>query len=202
MVVSESSLGAYVCHRRPAGLHCHQRLLPYQKLHLRKRLVVLVLLKTSKLVSKFENPTPGAESSSFLQQRGRFLDKNDLGRKSTCSSLLAVERTAMVFNALEINSYDLGKKLVQMQKGLVDERSTHCGVPTQRRSHHRITGLAIQWRCLGAGMQRLASAVPQLQHERSGACRQNKGFPNLAILHVTNFSPLPEQNDDLRFCLP
>ena len=27
----------------------------------------------------------------------------------------------------------------------------------------------------------------------------NKGFPNLAI--VTKFSPLPEQNDDLRFCL-
>ena len=49
-------------------------------------------------------------------------------------------------------------------------------------------------------MQRLASAVPQLQQERGGA---NKGFPNLAI--VTKFSPLPEQNeqnDDLRFCLP
>ena len=27
MVVSESSFGAYVCHRRPAGLHRHQRLL-------------------------------------------------------------------------------------------------------------------------------------------------------------------------------
>ena len=27
MVVSESSFGAYVCHRRPAGPHCHRRLL-------------------------------------------------------------------------------------------------------------------------------------------------------------------------------
>ena len=32
--------------------------------------------------------------------------------------------------------------------------------------------LAIQWRRLGAGMQRLASAVPQLQHERGGAYRR------------------------------
>ena len=62
--------------------------------------------------------------------------------------------------------------------------------------HITIT-LAIQWRRLGAGMQCLASAVPQLQHERILA---NKGFSNLAI--VTKFSPLPEQNEDLRFCLP
>ena len=61
----------------------------YQKLHLCKRLVVLVLLKTRLLVSKFENPTPGTESSSFSQQRWKFLDY--LGRSSTCSSLLAVE---------------------------------------------------------------------------------------------------------------
>ena len=34
--------------------------------------------------------------------------------------------------------------------------------------HITIT-LAIQWRHLGAGMQRLASTGPQLQHERGGA---------------------------------
>ena len=57
------------------------------------------------------------------------------------------------------------------------------------------------WRRPGAGMQRLASAGPQVQHERGGAYWQtNWGFTNLAI--VTKFSPLPEQNDDLRFCLP
>ena len=32
MVVSESSFGAYVCHRRPAGLHRNQRLLFPQRL--------------------------------------------------------------------------------------------------------------------------------------------------------------------------
>ena len=39
-----------------------QNHLSYRKLHLRKRLVVLMLLKTSKLVSKFENSTQGSES--------------------------------------------------------------------------------------------------------------------------------------------
>ena len=41
--------------------------------------------------------------------------------------------------------------------------------------HITIT-LAIQWRRLGAGMQRLASAVPQLQHERGGAYWQTKAL--------------------------
>ena len=35
---------------------------------------------------------------------------------------------------------------------------------------------AIQWRRLGAGMRRLASAGPQLQHERSGAYWQTKAL--------------------------
>ena len=39
--------------------------------------------------------------------------------------------------------------------------------------HITIT-LAIQWRHLGAGMQRLASAVPQLQHKRGGAYWQKR----------------------------
>ena len=71
-----------------------QNHLSYEKLHLCKRLFVLVLLKTRYLVSKFENPTPGAESP-FSQQSERFLD--NLGRSSTCSSLLAVEFT-MVYH--------------------------------------------------------------------------------------------------------
>ena len=41
--------------------------------------------------------------------------------------------------------------------------------------HITIT-LAIQWRRLGAGMQRLASAGPQLQHERGGAYWQTKAL--------------------------
>ena len=39
-----------------------QNHLSYQKLHIRKRLVLLMLLKSRQLVSKFENPTAGAES--------------------------------------------------------------------------------------------------------------------------------------------
>ena len=41
--------------------------------------------------------------------------------------------------------------------------------------HITIT-LAIQWRRLGAGMPRLASAGPQLQHERGGAYWQTKAL--------------------------
>ena len=41
--------------------------------------------------------------------------------------------------------------------------------------HITIT-LAIRWRRLGAGMQRLASAEPQLQHERGGAYWQTKAL--------------------------
>ena len=82
---------------------------------------MLVQLKTSKLVEKFENPTSGAESP-FSQKRERFLD--NLGRSSTCSSLLTVGCTAMVFNALQINSYvfseeigAIAKKSVRSTKG-------------------------------------------------------------------------------------
>ena len=45
-----------------------------------------------------------------------------------------------------------------------------------------ITSLAIQWRRLGAGMQRLASAVPQLQHECIGGNQQNKRFSKTSRL--------------------
>ena len=41
--------------------------------------------------------------------------------------------------------------------------------------HITIT-LAIQWRRLGAGVQRLASAGPQLQHERGGAYWRTKAL--------------------------
>ena len=100
-----------------------QNHLPYQKLHLRKRLVVLVLLKASKLVSKFENSTPGADSP-FSKQRKRFLD--NLGRSSTWSSLLAVEFTTMVLNAFQINSCVFSKECECKKIRSLEERSTHC----------------------------------------------------------------------------
>ena len=149
-----------------------QNHLSCQKLHLRKRLVVLMLVKTSKLVSKFENPMPGAESP-FSQQRRRFLDH--LGRNSTCISLLAVE--CGVHHGCQGTwkhySYVIkAKKLAQ--KGSVDERSTHWHLRSANSA--LITSLAIHSRRLGVGMQYLASAVPQLQHERSGAYQQTKAF--------------------------
>ena len=58
--------------------------------------------------------------------------------------------------------------------------------------HITIT-LAIQWRRLGAGVQRLASAGPQLQHERGGAYWQTKALPRTVR---------QQQNNYLRFCLP
>ena len=49
-------------------------------------------------------------------------------------------------------------------------------------------------------MQRLASVVPQLAYSMNVVVHVGKQrLSNLAI--VTKFSPLPEQNDDLRFCL-
>ena len=78
-----------------------QNHLSYQKLPIRKRLVLLMLLKNRQLVSKFENPTPGAESP-FSQQCERFLD--NLGRSSTCSSLLAVEFTMVYRHGFQCTS--------------------------------------------------------------------------------------------------
>ena len=64
----------------------------------------------------------------------------------------------MVFNALEINSFPFSEEI-----GANAKKGPHtgiCGVRTQCRSH--------QWPSsgdvCGAGMQRLASAVPQLKH--------------------------------------
>ena len=91
---------------------------------------------------------------------------------STCNSLLAVECTAMVFNAPAINCYVFSEEIGASAKSSVDERSMHWHLRSANSA--LITSLAIQWRCLGAGMQRLASAVPQLQHARGGAYRQTK----------------------------
>ena len=83
----------------------------------------------------------------------------------------------MVFNALfkSIATF-LEKKLVQMQEKIrsVDERSTHWHLRSANSAS--IRSLAIQWRRLGAGMQRLASAVRQLQNEGGGEYWQTKAF--------------------------
>ena len=103
---------------------------------------MLVLLKTSKLVSKFENPTSGAESP-FLQQRERFVD--NLRRSSTSSSLLTVGCTTMVFNALQINSYVFSEKIGANAKKIrsVNKRSTLSDRHLQIANSASITSLAI-----------------------------------------------------------
>ena len=74
----------------------------------------------------------------------------------------------MVFNALQINSYVFIEEIGANEKKFVwSTKGQH--TVTGSVNSASITSLAIQRRRLGAGMQRLASAVPQLQHERGGA---------------------------------
>ena len=161
---------------------------------------MLVLLKTSKLVSEFENPPSGAENPSFSQQRERFLD--NLGRSSTCNSLLTVGCIAMVFNAhFKSIATFLLKKLVQMQKKKKPlgqqkdntERVTGiCRLRTQRRSHYwpsTVETSGCEHTTFGF---RGAPATAWMRW----CVLASKGFPNPAT--ATKSSPLPEQNDDLR----
>ena len=57
---------------------------------------------------------------------------------------------------------------MQMKKNLFGRRKV-ASVECELSVDHITITLAIQWRRLGAGMQRLASAGPQLQRERGGA---------------------------------
>ena len=118
-------------------------------------------------------------------------------RSSTCSSLLAVECTAMVFNALQMNCYVFSEEIDAnaIKIRLVDEGSTHCHWQLRSANSASITSLAIQRRRLGAGKQHLASAVPQLQH----AYWQTKAFQPCDCHQILTSSRT--LNDDLRFCL-
>ena len=53
--------------------------------------------------------------------------------------------------------------------------------------------LAIQWRRLGAGMQRLASAGPRLQHERGGAYWQTKALQTSRLSPIANSHLFPNR---------
>ena len=147
---------------------------------------MLVLLKTSKLVSKFENPTSGAERPSSSRQRERFLDS--LGRSSTCSSLLTVGCTAMVFNALQINSYVfLRRNWCKCKKKIhsVNERSTLSDWHLQIANSASITSLAIHsgdfwvracnvWllRCLSYRMSVVVHQVGKQRLSKPRGCHQ------------------------------
>ena len=78
-----------------------------------------MLLKNRKLVSKFENPSPGTESYLATMRKIPWQSRKALS--STFSSLLAVEFT-MVFNALQINSYVFSEECKGKKICSVDER--------------------------------------------------------------------------------
>ena len=67
-----------------------------------------------------------------------------------------------------------------------------------------ITITPAMWRRLGAGMQRSASAGPQLQHERGGAYWQTKALQTSRLSPNSHLFPTvrQRQNDDLRLCRP
>ena len=67
----------------------------------------------------------------------------------------------------------LAKSANEKKKSVRSTKGRICGVRTQRRSHHHHTGHV---ETSDAGMQRLASAGPQLQHERGGAYWQTKAL--------------------------
>ena len=98
-----------------------QNHLSYQKLYQRKRLVVLVLLKTRQLVSKFENPTPGAESP-FSQQCERFLD--NLGRSLQLAASFGVNYGLPPWFSIHFKSIAtfLAKSAYEKKVRSVDER--------------------------------------------------------------------------------
>ena len=149
---------------------------------------MLVLLKTRKLVFKFKIPTPGAESPSFLQQRERFLD--NLRKSPTYSSMLAVECTAMVFNALQINSYVFSEE-IGANACSVDERSTQWHLRTANSASITSHGHPVE--TSGCGHATFDFRRAPATAWTWWCILANKGFPNLAV--VTIFSPLPEQND-------
>ena len=195
---------SWLCHStegsaiHKTGSYLNRITYPTTKLHLRKCLVEPMLLKTNKFVSKFENPRSGGESP-FSQQRGRFL--YNLGKRFTRSSLLAVEWTAMVVQTLGINGYVSGEgvwrkcKKVRSTKG---HDTGICRVRTQRRSHHRLSSqdVSVSVRACNVWPPHFPTAWTRW------CISANEGFPNLAI--ATKLSPLPEQNNNLRFdlCIP
>ena len=70
-----------------------------------------------------------------------------LRRSPTCSSLLAVECTAMVFNALQINSYVFSEEVGENEKKKsvrsTKDQCTHWYLRSANSAS--ITSLAIQW---------------------------------------------------------
>ena len=101
----------------------------------------------------------------------------------------------MVFNALQIKSYAFSEEIgANAKKNPFGRRKVICGVRTWRRSHH--------WPASGDVWVRACNVwLPQCP-----GCFMNVvvhiGKQRLSKPRNCEFSPLPEQNDDLQFCLP
>ena len=94
----------------------------------------------------------------------------------------------MVFNALQVNSYVFSEEC-KWNKNLFGQRIQKVAAAECELSVDHITiTLAIQWRRLGAGMQRLASAGPQLQH-RGGAYWQTKALQTSRLSQNSHLFP-------------
>ena len=115
-------------------------------------------------------------------------------------ALLAVECTAMVFNALQINSHVFSEEIGANAKKIrsVNERSTHWHLRSANSAS--ITSLGHPVETSGCGHATFGFGSAPATAWTWWCILANKGFLILPI--VTKFSPLPEQNDDLRFCLP
>ena len=90
-----------------------------------------------------------------------------------------------------------GKKSVRSTKGGIMRSANSASITSP--SHWPSSGR------LGAGMQRLASAGPQLQHERGGAYWQTKALQTSRLSPNSHLFPnraTTAKNDDLRFCQP
>ena len=108
------------------------------------------------------------------EQCERFL--NNLGRSSTCSSLLAVEFTMVYRHGFQCTfiSYVFSEECKWKKIRSVDEKWRLRSANSASVDHITIT--LTMWRRLGASLQRLASAGPQLQQERGGAYWQTKAL--------------------------
>ena len=131
-----------------------------------------MMLKTNKLVSKFENPRSGGESP-FSQQRGRFL--YNLRKRYTRSSLLAVEWTTMVDQTLGINSYVSGEEVGRNAKRFGREKVMTLASAQCELSVNHITGHPVKTSQFRFGHATFGLRI-SLQHERGGAYQQTKAF--------------------------
>ena len=158
---------------------------------------MLVLLKRRLLVSKVENPKPVAESRPFSQTTRKIPWQS---RKEL--NLWLAASCGMYFHGFQC-TWNQNVRFHRRNWCKCKRRFGRWKISTLvsaecELSVDHITGHPVAWRRVGVATFGLRSAPATAWTQ--WCISANKGFPKLAS--VTKFSPLPEQNDDLRFCLP